>query len=212
LTNSIIPLIEDDPSVYIQIGEMIGDTGQTWLEVLYNSIVDKKSLLLHYQSYGSTIKIRTVSPYVLKEYRNQWYLVAYCKEIGENGSTNTFKLNRIKKIEPAGDPYYYDSSFSKEDYFKYTLGVFHKKDIEPTVVKLKFKKFLVQLIVENKIHPTMEVLSHKEDELIVTIKVYNTIELKNLILSYGSNVTVIEPQELRNEIVIAANLIKENYC
>jgi predicted DNA-binding transcriptional regulator YafY len=204
-------LQKEDPSIYIQIGEMTGDTGQTWLEVLYNAITDQKCLVMHYQSYESTTKIRTITPYLLKEYRNQWYLVAYCREIGDAGSTNIFKLNRIRKIEPSDDVYYEDVTFKKDDYFKYTLGVFHKKDADPVVIKLQFKRFLVQLILENKIHPTMEIISHKEDELTVSIKVYNTIELKNLILSYGSNVTVLEPEELRNDIILTANAIRENY-
>lgn len=65
---------------------------------------------------------------------------------------------------------------------------------------MKFSKPLIPLIMENKIHSTMEVLQITEEELIVIIIVYDTIELKNLILSYGSNVEVIEPNSLRHNI------------
>jgi len=36
--------------------------------------------------------------------------------------------------------------------------------------------------------------------MVVTFTVYNTIELKNKILSYGANAEVISPKELRDEI------------
>jgi predicted DNA-binding transcriptional regulator YafY len=212
MAGSVLRKIQkNDPSVYIQIGEMSGDTGQYWLDVLYNAIVEQQCLTMQYQSYGSSTKIRTISPYLLKEYRNQWYLIAFCKEIGEQGSTNVFKLNRIRQIEHAQVAYFDDPAFNKEDYFEYTLGVFHKNDSDPILVHLKFKKFLVQLILENKIHPSMEIIEHTEDLLQVTIKVYNTIELKNLLLSYGSNVTVVAPESLRNEIKEAAQGILGNY-
>jgi predicted DNA-binding transcriptional regulator YafY len=131
--------------------------------------------------------------------------------MGEKGSTNIFKLNRIRKIEKAGAPFFDDPSFDKEDYFKYTLGVFHKNDAEPILVHLKFKKHLVQLILENKIHPTMEILRQTDEELEITLKVYNTIELKNLLLSYGANVTVLAPETLRQELVLATQEILNNY-
>jgi predicted DNA-binding transcriptional regulator YafY len=36
--------------------------------------------------------------------------------------------------------------------------------------------------------------------MVVTFTVYNTIELKNKILSYGANAEVISPKEHRDEI------------
>jgi predicted DNA-binding transcriptional regulator YafY len=41
--------------------------------------------------------------------------------------------------------------------------------------------------------------------MIVTFTVYNTIELKNKILSYGANAEVISPKELRDEIIKIIN-------
>ena len=46
----------------------------------------------------------------------------------------------------------------------------------------------------------MQVVSKTEDEIVVTIEVYNERELKELILGYQNNVEVLEPQTLRDEI------------
>ena len=193
-------LKKEDHRKYIQIGEMVDKTGQEWIEIIYNAIIEQKALRIYYKPYGKEQKIRTISPYLLKEYRNLWYMVAHAKEITKNGSTNLFKLNRIQKIETADDLYVVDDNFSGDDYFRYTLGVFHKHGEEPIEVRLKFFKELIPLISENKIHPSMEIISKNEEEMEVSFMVYNTIELKNKILSFGASAEVLGPVELRDEI------------
>jgi len=194
-------LNKSDHKKYIQIGELTGKTGQEWIEVIYDAIVNYKTLIIHYKPYGGETKTRTISPYLLKEYRNVWYMVASVKEMEHKGGTNLFKLNRIQKIEPCDEIFKIDEKFSAEDYFKYSLGVFHVHAAEPIEVKLKFNKNLIPLISETKIHPSMEIISKTEEEMVVTFTVYNTIELKNKILSYGAKAEVLSPKELRNEII-----------
>jgi predicted DNA-binding transcriptional regulator YafY len=194
-------LNKSDHKKYIQIGELTGKTGQEWIEVIYDAIVNYKTLIIHYKPYGGETKTRTISPYLLKEYRNVWYMVASVKEMKHKGGTNLFKLNRIQKIEPCDEVFKIDDKFSAEDYFKYSLGVFHVHAAEPIEVKMKFNKNLIPLISETKIHPSMEIISKTADEMVVTFNVYNTIELKNKILSFGANAEVISPKVLRDEII-----------
>jgi predicted DNA-binding transcriptional regulator YafY len=201
MTGSVLRKIRNnDESNCIQLGEMVDDTGQKWLDVIYTSIIERKCIKLTYKSYNKESKILTVSPYLLKEYRNKWYLVAHEKDILDNVSTKIFKLFRIQKIEESSESYFIVETFNGDDFFKYSLGVFHRDDLKPIEVNLKFKHFLISLIMENKIHPSMEIVSKNNEELIVNFWVYNTIELKNLILSYGENVEVLSPTNLRNEI------------
>ena len=65
-------LNKSDHKKYIQIGELTGKTGQEWIEVIYDAIVNYKTLIIHYKPYGGETKTRTISPYLLKEYRNVW--------------------------------------------------------------------------------------------------------------------------------------------
>ena len=196
---------------FIQIGEMTGDTGQEWLESIYQAISDKRCLKIHYNPNNIESKIRTISPYILKEYRNKWYMVAHAKEIKAENKTNLFKLFRIQKIELSDDLYYEDPNFDANEYFKYSLGVFHRHDLIPIEVELKFNKILIQLISENKLHSSMKILSKTEDEIIVSFKVYNTVELKTLILGFGSNVEVLSPLELKEEIIAELKKNLETY-
>ena len=127
-------------------------------------------------------------------------MVAHANEITQNGSTNLFKLNRIQKIEPSEDLYIVDEKFNGDDYFRYTLGVFHKHGEEPIEVRLKIFKDLIPLISENKIHSSMEVISKNEEEMVVSFTVYHSPELINRILSFGASAEVLGPMQLRDEI------------
>jgi predicted DNA-binding transcriptional regulator YafY len=45
----------------------------------------------------------------------------------------------------------------------------------------------------------------------VEIKVYNTYELKSILLSFGSNIEVLSPDSLRKEIAEIVNRMNEKY-
>ena len=138
-------------------------------------------------------------------------MVAFSDEFKQKNRTNIFKLTRIQKIEPCNETYVIDDKFNPEDYFKYSLGVFHIHGAEPIEVKLKFNRHLIPLISETKIHSSMEIISKTEDEMVVSFTVYNTIELKNKILSFGANAEVLSPKELRDEVKNIINKAIELY-
>ena len=47
----------------------------------------------------------------------------------------------------------------------------------------------------------MEILNKTAEFIEISFTVYNTIELKTLILGFGSGVEVLQPIELREEII-----------
>jgi predicted DNA-binding transcriptional regulator YafY len=200
-----------DSNNYIQIGELNNDNGVKWLHIIYRAIIEKKALSITYKPFGKEAKIRTISPYVLKEYKNKWYLVAYAREITDSGSTNLFKLSRIEKIEQTDSPYFIDKNFNAEYYFKYSLGIFHSHDYPPELIRLKLYNALISLVKENPIHETMKTEKETDEYSIVTIYVYNTLELENLIFSFGENCEVLSPLNLRNKIKNKVNLLQKIY-
>jgi len=198
LASSVLRKINTtDTKRYIQVAEVTEGAGIEWLETIYTAIIDKTSLKLHYKSFGENISVKTISPYMLKEYRNKWYMIAYAKEIKHDNKTILFKLSRIDQIEESYEDYYIDPKFNQEQYFKHTLGVFHLHDSSPIDVKLKLTGPIANLVSEDRIHSSMEILTKNEKEMIVQFRVYETPELYSLILGFGENVEVIDPIELR---------------
>jgi predicted DNA-binding transcriptional regulator YafY len=52
---------------------LLNNDGQ-WLEPILKAIISQQLLKVEYQSFGGEKKEHLLSPYVLKEYRNRWYV------------------------------------------------------------------------------------------------------------------------------------------
>ena len=204
-------LHRNDPSEYIQISNLPENTGQQWIVDVYNAVIERRTLEVLYHPYGGDAKVRTICPYLLKEFKKNWYLIGYAYEIGENGMTNIFKLSRIMSIKKSSKKYYDDPKFQKDDYFTYSLGVVQKHGEKPVDVVLKFSKDVKRLILENKIHHSMEIIEETTDYLKVSIKVFDSVELRNLIFSFASNVEVISPKSLRDDVKKEIAKMKAQY-
>jgi predicted DNA-binding transcriptional regulator YafY len=202
MANSVIRKINTtDTRKYVQVAEAPSNSGVEWLETIYNAIVDKKALLITYKSYGKKVADYVMSPYMLKEFRNNWYMIAYRHDSSYSEKTLVYKLNRIQEIKESNVAYYHDPLFNGEKYFKYTLGVYHMHNEEPINVKLKLHgKFIIQSFSEDKIHATQELIPISENEATLEMRVYDSPELATLILGYGEQIEVLEPEVLKNKI------------
>jgi predicted DNA-binding transcriptional regulator YafY len=213
MSSSVLKKInQKDMRTLVQIGETSENSGMQWIETIYNAISEKSALKLYYKSYGDNMSVRIISPYLLKEYRNKWYMLAYVHDTSKHHKTLLHKLSRIQKIEESGEQYIQDFTFKANDYFQYSIGVFHMHDSTPITVELKIKgKNLIKLTLEDKIHPSMDVLSKSEEEMLIEFMVYDSPELETLILSYGENVEVLAPLELKEKIKTRALKLVELY-
>lgn len=193
---------DEEKKRIIQIGESYNSTGYQYIEKIYQAIKNKKAIRVLYTNNAGVTNWRVISPYILKEYRNQWYMVGYTKDSSRRPSSSVFALSKIDSLTILDQAsYVIDESFNADDYFKYSLGVYHDLYKEPIVVKLKFTGAVhVQRLKSYKLHSTMEVISMTDNEIVVSMKVYNHPELKELILGYKNEVEVIEPEKLRVEI------------
>lgn len=213
MANSVIRKINTtDTRKIVQVAEVSANSGIEWLETIYNAIVDKKTLILEYKSFGEKTSVRVVSPYMLKEFRNKWYMIAYVHGINKPDKTLLHKLSRILDIKSSLEPYEEDPSFNGDKYFKYTLGVYHKHGEEPIAIKLKLLgSSIIRLFSEDKVHATQDLIPISAEEAILEMRVYNSPELETFILGYGDSIEVLEPQSLKNEIINKLNRAKALY-
>ena len=207
MANSVIRKINTtDTRKIVQVAEVSANSGIEWLETIYNAIVEKKTLTLHYKSFGEKTSERVISPYMLKEYRNKWYMIAYVHGLTKPDKTLLHKLSRIVDIKESFELYEEDPTFNGNKYFKYTLGVFHKHSEEPIDVKLKLRgKSIIRLFSEDEVHSTQDLMPISEEEAILEMRVYNSPELETFILGYGESIEVMEPQVLRDKIIFRLN-------
>jgi predicted DNA-binding transcriptional regulator YafY len=170
--------------------------GNKWLPDLIDAIHEKQQVAVTYNK-----EKKQLSPYVLKQNKGVWYLVAYDHSKKGEEAIKIYSLNRIEQINPGKFEYYKDPTFRPEDYFKYSLGIWHRYDAKPIKVELEFRHpRLIEAISYVPIHQTQKKIHQTNKSLRIEIEVYDTVELESLILGYGKQVEVIKPRQLKYRI------------
>lgn len=182
---------------YIQFDAEANFKGKDYLQPLIEAIKNQQKIKIKYQSFVSEQeKNYSLDPYLLKEYKNRWYIIAYRSDIDK---VVTFALDRIKKLKVEKDAFLPIEHFNPDHYFKHCFGITHLGE-SPEKVELHFTPLQAKYILAQKIHPTQKVLKQDENGTTIQLNVLITFELVEQILSYGSNVKVISPASLKDRI------------
>ena len=173
------------------------NTYQDLFNALKTVIINKNIIFFLYNSSKGEKINRKVKPIRLLFKEQDWYLYAFCLL---RNNFRYFKLSRIKDLEVLAINY--------EDNFE---NVVLKKELkyENIVnIKLKFDKS-VAFRVYDEFNEAIE--EDEKGNLYVEIKIPNNYKLYNYIFSFGSNVEILEPKEIRNQFKNMINEIAKKY-
>lgn len=179
--------IQIDKSPYYKGSELLSD--------LISLITSKTPVEMVYKKFNSDRqKYYTIHPYLLKEYKNMWYIIGYIEEYEQ---VRIFALDRIVHITPTERTYIapVEAQFDAENFYKHCIGV-SVLDQAPEKVVLKFSPSQGKYLKVQPLHTTQRVLEDTKDSYVVEIQVIINYELKMELLSYGANVQVIHPSSL----------------
>ena len=189
---------ENDLSKYVQFETAPSYQGGEHLSHLLRAIRDKKIVKFKYAKYsGGKEREYTLHPYLLKEYSGRWYLIGLNPE---KNSVVVFGLDRM-----VGSPEYTDLDFEVNQdfdpslYFEHSIGITALNQM-PELIHLKFSPLTGKYIQSQPLHISQEIIRDDEVCLEVRLKLSVTKELIMKILSYGSDVQVIHPKSLSEQI------------
>lgn len=198
----------DDFLQIIETEKGLSQKGNEFLHPLLLSIKEQQAVMMHYKGFGhDTAKSYQLQPYVLKEYRNRWYVTG---KIEEKNRIQTFALERIKELIPTKKQFKRDASFSPAEYFKHSFGI-SVNDYEPQSVILSFSSSEAPYIKSQPLHQTQQVLVDNDLEFKIGLEVILSYELKAQILSYGDKVKIIAPEDLKQEHITILTKAMANY-
>ena len=165
---------------------------------LFNAIVEKQPLRLTYQSFKQDSKETIiVHPYYLKQYNKRWFLIAWNDQYDFMAN---YAFDRIKGIEDAKVAYK-PTDVNWLDYFDEMIGVSKDTRTEPQKVTLWLSKESWPYVKTKPLHgATQRLVNMDETGAYINIEVYLNYELEQQILSFGENMKVIEPVELKERI------------
>lgn len=190
--------------VYIETNDRLKGIG--FLGTLYERIASKTPLLIHYRSFTSkSDTIQHVSPYVLKEFNNRWYLLGYSPT---RRTIRTLALDRILSVEADKDNEYVENTFfDPQSYFGEMVGVTRELSDKPQKVMLRIDAETAPYIETKPLHGSQQTISRLPDGSIhVVLNLILNPELVRLLLGFGAHIEVASPHSLRD--IIARSLIE----
>lgn len=173
--------------------------GLEHLNPLYQAILQEHSLLIEYQSFKARHSLQGIYyPYLLKEYRNRWYLI--CR--GRKSALLTLALDRIIGFQELPNekfqPY---TGVDLERYFSDVLGVTKSEKERAHRVILQINGKQAPYVRTKPLHTSQQVLKEEADQsILIRIDVILNFELERELLGFGECLKVLAPRILASRI------------
>lgn len=188
---------QNDMSKYIQFEAATSIGGNEFLPILLEAIQRKNKVWFIYTSFTKGQgKPRKVSPLFLKEYRNRWYLISY--DPSQN-DIRTYALDRMEDPKIIEDEQITPKGFNAEEYFQNAMGITSYKG-EAKKIILKADEIAAKYIKSQPIHHSQDIIKESENGTDFEFKLLLSEELIRTLLSYGGEIEIIEPQELKSAL------------
>ena len=176
--------------------------GLDWIDPLYKAIAARHVLQIEYRSFKArTAKQGIYCPYLLKEHRNRWFLIAKNKS---QTHLLTLALDRIEAVQTLPrEPFVPHPSVDFDHYFDDVIGVTKSETARAVKVILEVGPLMKPYVLTKPLHPSQTVLKEVDGSAILQIEVVPNFELEREILGFGPGVKVLGPRLLVKRIAAA---------
>ena len=194
LAGNSASVIDFEQNIYLK--------GLEYLSPLFNSIVNQQCLRVTYRNFKGEEFVWDIHPYYIKQYNTRWFLLAFNEEYQ---SITNIPLDRIEDCTPIGLKYK-PTDIDFNEYFDDVIGVTIPRDASVEKIKLKFSPHRFSYITSKPLHGSQKIID--EENGIVMLSLIPNNEFYALLLSFGSDVEIIEPQSIREEYI---SQVKKTY-
>jgi predicted DNA-binding transcriptional regulator YafY len=148
---------------------------------------------------------RKVDPYRIWFFNGTFYMIGYCHQ---RRGIRIFAVDRIKMLHQTKESFEIPEDFDFEEFMRPSFGVFQGKGVK---VRIWFAPDAAGYIKEKIWHDTQQIISQKDGSILFEADVAGTQEIKFWVMGWGSNALVLEPIELRNQILAESLAMVERY-
>lgn len=172
--------------------------GLQFIDSLLKSIVSKQTLDIHYKSFKARESTSIIfSPYLLKEYRNRWFILGKAKK---GNSIMNLALDRIESICPISSEKHQKCELDLSTYYSDVIGVTKMPNQKSQTIVMKIVKEHAPYIITKPLHTSQKILKEEIDGTIFSINVIWNFELEREILGFGEQIKVLAPKRLSGKI------------
>ena len=201
-----------EPVILLESNERL--RGLEYITNLHDAIVNKKTIEIIYKPFHSAeAQTFCFSPYVLKEFRNRWFVFGRINNYPDTPIFN-LALDRIEDVSdaPKGECYLNENGFFPKEYFQDMIGV--TRGIDSPVEHVVFIASVedVPYIRTKPLHHSQKEIETQQDgSVLFSIDVVLNRELERDLLGYGEGITVVSPDNLVEKLRERLKKTAENY-
>lgn len=177
-----------------------------FLNIIKEAVADKKTINVEYYSFTSDeVTKREFNPYLLEIQEGCYHLVGHCHLRNE---VRDLRVSRIKDLRLLNKTFTRPENFYetyKQDRFGKLAGN------EKIKLRLKFKGEAARYVKEYEIDKADLIEDCGNGQIIFERITASTPEIIKWILGFGGQVEVIEPIEIKEEVIKQAEEIIKNY-
>lgn len=183
--------------------------GLDYLDIIYHAIVNKQVLSMKYRSFKArSANTFMFHPYLLKEYRNRWFVFGRRK-----GNLINLALDRIHHIEIAEKERFIENDlFDPQTFFDDLVGVTKNVGMKAETVRFSVNKENAPYVQTKPFHKSQQLIDAQEDgSMIFEIKVVINQELQRELFGYVDTIKILSPQSLVDFMAWKFRAAQERY-
>lgn len=176
--------------------------GQAFLDDIIEAMHANVELRIDYQRYEyeheEHLQTFHLQPYALKVYNRRWYLLGFLRE---KSGLRTIALDRILALNVLAKSFAFPEDFDASKYFANAIGIYANPDLPVVNVKIRAYGVQAEYLRSTPLHKSQSEGRSKHGEFAeFTYRLCETPELVSQLLAMGSQIEVLEPEELRVEM------------
>ncbi len=186
-----------DSRSMIQFEKHTHADGSEYLDDLFTAIRERSVLKISYEPFGQPVQEWVMHPYLLKEYRNRWFLIG---RKDDNTVITNLALDRIRRLKNSSLSYSDNDRFDPETYFDHIIGVSFPEGEQVQDVVIKVHGRQAFYVRTKPVHHSQQIESTSADQMLIKLRLINNYELRSVLLSYGPDIEVVAPESLKDQM------------
>ena len=183
-------------------------SARQYLSVVIDAMRDNQRIKFSYKSYKRVNAVDgiVIEPYFVKIFKQLWYVVGMNVK---DGIIKTYALDRMSKLVITPETFKMPEGFDPADFFKDCFGII-TSHTAPKDIVLRVSTTQAKYFRALPLHPSQQEEIH-DAYSIFRYKMRLTYDLKEEIMSHGSDVEVVSPPELKAQITSELKKALSNY-
>ncbi|WP_339916922.1 WYL domain-containing protein [Yeosuana marina] len=185
--------------------------GIKFLKPLYLAIKKKQVLQINFKGFKDEFSsVFEFHPHILKQYNRRWFVFGLNKTRDVTAwsiplDERIVEFNEIENVE------YIESNIDWETFFRTMVGVVRPREAQVEKVVLRFHNGRENYFKTKPFQPDYDLFFEEEKQDQVWFETIINKELIQQLLSYGQDLEVLEPEQLKEQMREQSNAMQKFY-